>query len=287
MRNLNISTLENDGAAGQRLDNDFFLYQGDSSDVVPDTEMLRLDVLGLCYVQRGEYAITVNGRRWNLYPGDLLVCHPNDFFEDVTFSRDFYGMIVFGSVDLIADTVDAMRLHRRLEAIKNNPVMTLSQNHQRLLDSYGNIFKTQKEMTATETSALIGKCMLVDIFNYIIPDVVNDNNEGTLTRSKVIYQRFINLLVSTIQKPHDTESYANKLNISAKYLSKICTRESGTTAKEWIHKYIMNDARRYLVSSDLSIKEIANRLGFNNFSFFCRSVRKHFGKTPLEIRNSR
>ncbi|MDE6336532.1 MAG: helix-turn-helix domain-containing protein [Muribaculaceae bacterium] len=67
--------------------------------------------------------------------------------------------------------------------------------------------------------------------------------------------------------------------------SEVCKSISGKTAPEWIKEYIMNDARRYILGTDFSIKEIAMQLGFSNFAFFCRTIKKYFGKTPLELRN--
>jgi AraC-like DNA-binding protein len=41
-----------------------------------------------------------------------------------------------------------------------------------------------------------------------------------------------------------------------------------------------------LKQTDLSVKQICDRLGFPNPSFFGKYVREHFGMTPLAIRNS-
>lgn len=48
----------------------------------------------------------------------------------------------------------------------------------------------------------------------------------------------------------------------------------------------MNDVRRYLTGSDLSVKEVASRTRFTNLSFFSKAVKRYFGMTPLELRNS-
>ena len=49
----------------------------------------------------------------------------------------------------------------------------------------------------------------------------------------------------------------------------------------------MNDVRRYLMGTDLSIKEVATRTLFTNFSFFSNTVKRHFGMTPLGLRNKK
>ena len=81
------------------------------------------------------------------------------------------------------------------------------------------------------------------------------------------------------------ESYAAELCISPKYLSVICKRCSGKTANEWITEHVIEDIRYYLKQTDLSIKQICDRLGFPNSSFFGRYVKDHFGMPPSQFRN--
>jgi len=64
----------------------------------------------------------------------------------------------------------------------------------------------------------------------------------------------------------------------------VCKRESGKTALEWIQEYVSEDIRYYLTGSELSVKEIANRLGFPNISFFGKYVRERFGVSPKKLR---
>lgn len=46
----------------------------------------------------------------------------------------------------------------------------------------------------------------------------------------------------------------------------------------------MNDALKYIKGTTLTVKEIAFKLKFTNYAFFCKSVKKFFRKTPLELR---
>ena len=78
---------------------------------------------------------------------------------------------------------------------------------------------------------------------------------------------------------------ACKLCISPKYLTAVCKKNSGKTANEWITEQVLEDIRYYLRQTDLSIKQICDRLGFPNPSFFGKYVKDHFGMTPMEFRN--
>ncbi len=99
------------------------------------------------------------------------------------------------------------------------------------------------------------------------------------------FQRFLDLLHSSEVKRHTVETYASELCISPKYLSALCKKNSGKTANEWITERVLEDIRYYLKQSDFSIKEICDRLGFPNPSFFGKYVKDHFGMTPLQFRD--
>lgn len=98
------------------------------------------------------------------------------------------------------------------------------------------------------------------------------------------FQRFLDLLNSSEVKRHSVEAYAAELCISPKYLTAICKKHSGKTANEWIREHILEDIRYNLKQTDLSIKEISQRLGFPNTSFFGKYVKEHFGMTPMQVR---
>lgn len=104
--------------------------------------------------------------------------------------------------------------------------------------------------------------------------------------SKVHFQHFLDLLHSNDVKRHTVEAYASELCISPKYLTALCKKNSGKTANEWITEHVLEDIRYYLRQTDLSIKQICEKLAFPNPSFFGKYVKDHFGMTPLELRNS-
>lgn len=104
--------------------------------------------------------------------------------------------------------------------------------------------------------------------------------------SKDHFQHFLDLLHSTEVKHRTVEEYAAELCISPKYLTVVCKKNSGKTANEWITEQVLEDIRYYLRQTDFSLKQVCNRLGFPNTSFFGKYVKDHFGMTPQEFRNS-
>ena len=95
---------------------------------------------------------------------------------------------------------------------------------------------------------------------------------------------FTGLLESSYPKPRAVTYYADKLSITAKYLSVVCKKACGKSASKIIDAYVSKDIEHLLRNSRKSIKEISNELDFPNTSFFGRYVKKYFGCTPVELR---
>ncbi len=78
-------------------------------------EMIRLDTLGICIVQQGVYRIRLNKKEYTLKEGEILMANTNDFYDNVSFSKDFEGLVVFASVDMSSKLVEDTHLYQYIE----------------------------------------------------------------------------------------------------------------------------------------------------------------------------
>ena len=78
---------------------------------------------------------------------------------------------------------------------------------------------------------------------------------------------------------------ANRLNISARYLTDLLKVETGKTAIELIHIALINEAKNRLRKKDKTVSEIAYDLGFENMSYFSRLFKKETGMLPTFYKN--
>ncbi len=115
-------------------------------------------------------------------------------------------------------------------------------------------------------------------------DVMDENDTAT-GREKRIFNQFLDLLQHEQQKKRQVVYYAEKLCITAKYLSTVCRNVSGRSPIRWITDSVMEDCYQLLRDTDLTVKEISNRMGFPNSSFFGQYFREQTGMTPVEYRN--
>jgi len=78
---------------------------------------------------------------------------------------------------------------------------------------------------------------------------------------------------------------ANELNFSANYLSDLLKKETGKTAQEHIHLFVIEKAKNKLLNSKGSISEIGYSLGFEYPQHFSNLFKSKTGFSPSEYRN--
>jgi len=101
---------------------------------------------------------------------------------------------------------------------------------------------------------------------------------------KEVFNRFLQLLNDEERKHRRVTFYAEKMNISPKYLSTICKRVSGKSPMRWITENIMEECYRLLSQTEYTVKEISNIMGFPNASFFGQYFKEEAKMTPNEYR---
>ena len=82
------------------------------------------------------------------------------------------------------------------------------------------------------------------------------------------------------------QSVANALNISPNYLSELLTVLTGQSTQQHIHDRLIEKAKAELSTTDLTVSEIAFRLGFEHSQSFSKLFRKKTNFSPLEFRSS-
>lgn len=99
-------------------------------------------------------------------------------------------------------------------------------------------------------------------------------------------ERFMALVSSHFNETRAVADYASILNITPNYLNELCSGNLGLSAKALIDEQVMLETKRLLFHTDLSVKEIAFRLNFDDTSYFVRKFKEKIGLTPAAFRSS-
>lgn len=100
--------------------------------------------------------------------------------------------------------------------------------------------------------------------------------------------RFNEVLQAYFDKGSDglptVNGIASELHLSVRYLSDLLKQETGKTAIELIHIYLINEAKNRLKRADHPVSQIAYDLGFENLPYFSRLFKKEVGMSPNQFK---
>ncbi|MDN5288437.1 MAG: AraC family transcriptional regulator [Mucilaginibacter sp.] len=103
--------------------------------------------------------------------------------------------------------------------------------------------------------------------------------ETCFTQNYCLLKSFQSLIGEYYNTQHDVAAYAEKLNITPGYLTDVIKQQSGKTAITHIHERLIVEAKRCLLHTELSVKQIADELGFEDAAYFNRFF-KRLASTP-------
>ncbi len=101
-------------------------------------------------------------------------------------------------------------------------------------------------------------------------------------RDKIHHAAF--LIKENLEKPLTILELAKEVGINQTKLKEGFKDAFGNTIFGYLQQIRMNEARRYLLNTDLSIQQIGNLLGYQNVSNFSAAFKKFNGISPLKIR---
>ncbi|MDF1551365.1 MAG: helix-turn-helix transcriptional regulator, partial [Bacteroidales bacterium] len=139
------------------------------------------------------------------------------------------------------------------------------------------------EIFKFDTIGAFLKLFLIEC-NKFAPSLVSDNTQ-TIQSAKSIMRRFKDMLEKNFLSMRKVSEYAEQLNISPDYLNNVIKSGIGKTAKELIQQRIILEAKRFGLHTQLSTKEIAYQLGFEDPSHFSRFFKNTEGISFADFRN--
>ncbi len=107
-------------------------------------------------------------------------------------------------------------------------------------------------------------------------------------RKQAIVSKFMQLLNANGPAPRSIAYYADKLGVSANYLSVVVKERSDHTVMEWVDIRTVTQIKLLLFDPDnLTVDQIAERLNFSSSSQMIRVFKKLTGATPIEYRKTK
>lgn len=123
--------------------------------------------------------------------------------------------------------------------------------------------------------------LLGDPSLYCIDRVQSDSDSQEFLFTKIAH------LMEASHGRCSREMLSASLHYNAEYLNRIVKKYTGKTLLDYGQAIYLEEARRLLVETDLSISDIIASLGFTNRTYFYRLFKDMYGKTPKDYRKEK
>lgn len=128
------------------------------------------------------------------------------------------------------------------------------------------------------------------VFGLIIENDLYTKNDKILRKNKERITQ-LKIVLEYIEKEYDKqislEDLANKMNLNPKYFTKIFNQMTGKTPIQYLNSYRIEMACELLLTTHLSITDIALNCGFNDLSYFIKTFRKEKNISPKKFRTEK
>ena len=270
--------------------NDGEIFFADNITSIPGLmKQFKVNFIAYVMVIEGRLSLDLNGINYQLDKNSSLFVDRKMVVDNVKHTERFNCLICAMSTDVGFGFFNKSLLQSIMH-IMANPVIKLGQDEVDLMLKYYELlaFKMDHpEMNfGRETVRDIIRCFAYDLLSNINRHLNQDNADDMLRQGDRIFRRFMLLLAENSNVNRSVKSYADELCVSPKYLTNVCHKHSDYTASELIATSVISRIKQLLLYSDLSIKEIANEMGFDNLSFFGKYVKKHLGLSPNNYRKA-
>ncbi|WP_410620521.1 AraC family transcriptional regulator [Amycolatopsis sp. cmx-8-4] len=81
-------------------------------------------------------------------------------------------------------------------------------------------------------------------------------------------------------------AHAERIGVTPGYLTDAVKAATGRTAAQLVREARIREAKRFLLRTDLTVRQVASRVGFADPAYFCRFFRRETGLSPGDFRRT-
>ena len=253
-----------------------------------------------------EEKIGINGQFVNAHkkivicarPGDVWSWNKNTHLQGIGFIFDGNFLLSF------FNDLHFLDHFAYLQADRNTPFMILDDDvYDRLLHLHSEMRKEIDDNRGKERDQHLLRAMLYETLMLLnratpnkeiaaegdVPMTVGIDRSPKAKNVAPALIRHIDVFTQLVNNHYiehrDVDFYAARLFITSNYLNKVVRQTFGVNTKQYIQNRVMEEAKRLLKFTSLSVTEIAQRLHYETASYFVRQFSKQAGQTPSKCRS--
>jgi len=247
----------------------------------------RHDYYTILFIEKGEGNHFVDFTEYNIEDRTIYFIQPGQMHQ-VIFSAEPLGWVItFTEQFLIANSIPEKMINDiyLFNDYGQSPPLSINENDMPIYKSLAEQMAHFASALETYTMEAVGslvKLFLIQSNNHCT--LRKSNNPQLVETSNHILRTFKQLLNKKYASSHMVSDYADELAVTADYLNKTVKNITGKSAKEHIQSKLIIEAKRSLLFSNISNKELSYELGFEESAHFNNFFKKITGQTPSEFR---
>ncbi len=240
----------------------------------------------LIMLTSGEMTVDINYRVFNMKPCSTLHISSGEVIRAIEVSKKISGFHIIFTPEFQTEMRTTRKSPISLQLKKEYPYQEFSENEYAfLMESVRRLIKYIEQPSHHYQSIVVKNEVQNLLLN--ISDKrrqLHGDSIDNANHLEMIRERFRNLVEGYSSEQHQVSWYADALMISPDYLSKIIREYDGSSARAWINRALVSKAEFLMQQSDITIKEISNKLNFPDQSSFGRFFKSNTGQSPKEYR---
>lgn len=232
------------------------------------------------FQEKGTTVIEIDFQEYTLKPYSVVFIHQNQVHRTLSFKNATASIWTISNESLHPEYL------KLLEDITPAEPLTLKQEAFLVIKEAISlcIKLAERKNEKLYYSLLNGSCNTL-IGLVISQYLAQSKTVDKLTRYEIVTKAFKGLLEQNFVTAKRPTEYAQQLNISVSYLNECVKNTTGYSVSHHIQQRVILEAKRLLYHSDISVKEIATELGYDDYPYFSRLFTKTAGMTALTFRN--
>lgn len=238
---------------------------------------------------QGEGSFLVEDRVYGLEGNDIILVNPLEFHKSFLKSDQGCTRTV---INFLPDFIDSNHRDVLLQAL--DPRGGARRHRLRLTGSESErIMYLLRRMHEEYVGKAAGHEMAFSIYlNELLLEILRQSDSESGDQRITAEFNIQNSIVENIMQ-YLAERYANKISLeqladhfflNKHYICHLFKKKTGYTITEFLLHIRIRHAKKYLTYSDMSISEIAGKVGFGSFSNFAHDFKKVVGSPPTHYR---
>lgn len=240
-----------------------------------------MHILEILFINNGINLCSINNQSYKIKQGDLIVINNNTLHNVIEKPTKNISGYIIGISNL------HLKNFKQNQLIKSNisPIIH-SAEYLKSIQKYISLFDDFIQLNASINISLSLEHILQSFILFLFEIIYTTSNNKIINQEYHLGERIKNYIDNHFLEEITLKTISKDLNISEYYLSRTCKKFLGYSPIQYITKQRLKEAQNLLISTDLSITEIAFHCGYNNSNYFQSVFNNIVGMPPGKYRKS-